>query len=131
MSVTDMKIESKQNSLEGEDIYRNRSVLVPRAFQPTISVSASPNKTGTNVNMVVRSDDYVVADVDGRQLMTDRFIMTTKFTSLQAVAAADERARIFDTHIAMLIAARATILDGILPDEPLVIKALPATLFNK
>lgn len=130
MANIDMKIESKDNSLFGEDIYRNRSILVPRAYQPTISHSTSMNKTGTNANVTIRSDDYVVADVDGRQLMTDRFILATKFTALQSVTAVDERARIFDTHLAMLIALRSYVLDGTLPDNPVVIKALPATLFN-
>lgn len=128
--TSDMKVESKDNSIYGEDIYRNRNVLVPRAFQPTISHSVSINKQGTNANVTVRSDDFVVVEVDGRQLSTDRFILSTKFTALQAVTAPEVRERIFDTHIAALVAAKQQILSGVLPDNALVLKALPATLYT-
>lgn len=127
---SNMKIESKDNSVYGEDVYRDRSVLVPRAFQPTLTHSVSINKTGTNANVTIRSDDYVVVDVDGRQLSTDRFILSTKFTALQAVTAVEVRERIFDTHIAALVAAKQQILNGTLPDTGLVLKVLPATLYT-
>lgn len=116
-----LTIESKQQSLLGTDQYRNKAVAVPRAYQPTVVLTASANAAGTNVNMTVRSDDYVVANVDGRQLQTDRFICTTKFGALQAVTAEVERARIFDTHVAFLIAARESIIAGKLPDNALTV----------
>lgn len=116
-----LAIESKQQSLLGVDVYRDKSIAVPRAYQPTVTLTAASNAAGTNVNMTVRSDDYVVANVDGRQLQTDRFICTTKFGALQAVSAEVERARIFDTHVAFLIAARESIITGKLPDNALTI----------
>lgn len=128
--TTSLTIESKENSLYGTDTYRNKSVIVPRAYQPTASLSAAPNKDGSNVNMSVRVDDFVVANMEGRQLMTDRFIATAKFTALQSVVAQVERERAFDSFLALLIASRESIITGILPDEPLVIKDLPAGLFD-
>lgn len=125
-----LKIESKENSLYGTDTYRNKSVIVPRAYQPIASLTAAPNKDGTNVNMSARVDDFVVATVDGRQVMTDRFIATAKFTALQSVVAQVERERAFDSFLALLIASRESIITGVLPDEPLLIKDLPAGLFD-
>lgn len=128
MSIN-MKIESKDNSLFGTDYYRNSSIVVPRAYQPTAEFSVSLNKPGTNANVTLRTDDYVVASAEGRQFMTDRFIMTTKFNALQSVVAQVERERIFDEHVAILIASRTYMTTGKLPDSPLVIKALPAGIY--
>ena len=117
-----LQIESKNNSVTGTDSYRDTGSTNPRAWQPTASIDVSLNKLGSNANVTVRNDDYVVVmDANGRQIMTDRFIMTTKFTALQEVVAATERERIFDNHVMLLIAAKADILAGRLSDEPLVI----------
>lgn len=89
------------------------------AFRPVVEMTAVPNPRQTSNTMTVRSIHPLVVNVDGVTKSNDSFVMTTKFTSLQHVTNDTERAAIFDSHIAFLLAARASILEGRLPLVPM------------
>lgn len=116
-----LSILSKEQAPQGSDYYRDEAIVVPNAFKPSLVHTVKANATGSNHNVTIRSDDNVVVTSDGKTTASDSFIMTTKFTALQSVIAAEERARIYDAHIVYLALSRKASLDGRLPDSPIVI----------
>lgn len=114
-------ILSKDNDLLGTDKYRDTTKTIPMAFRATIDMSVNQNSTATNNNVSVRSVHPVVKDISGVTTSSDSFLAVTKFSSLQHITNDVERAACFDNHVAFLLAARSSILDGQLPDEPVVL----------
>lgn len=114
-------ILSKDNDLLGTDKYRDTTKTIPMAYRATIDMSVNQNSTATNNNVTVRSVNPVVKEVAGVTTSQDSFLMVTKFSSLQHITNDTERAACFDKHVAFLLAARASILDGQLPDAPIVL----------
>lgn len=112
---------SKQTDLLGTDLYRVESPTVPLAYRQTIShsVTKSPSNQSHSVN--VRSVAPVLKTIDGVVTSSDSFLMTTKFTALQHVVDDVLRAKIYDDHIAFLIASRTTNLNGGLPKTAVTI----------
>ena len=112
---------SKQTDLLGTDLYRNENPAVPLAYRQTIthSVAKSPSSLSHSVN--VRSVAPVLKTVDGTVTSSDSFLMTTKFTALQHVVDDTLRAKIYDDHVAFLIASRNTNLNGGLPKTAVTI----------
>lgn len=114
-------ITSKQNSSLGSDTYRLDS-SVPNMFKPTMEYTVGSNKAGTNhqVNIMVRVP-VPVTGTDGRITSTDTFTAQFRFTSLQNVDSPVLRAQALDTIANTITAARQSILDGSLPDNPLTV----------
>lgn len=115
-----LAILSKDNDLLGTDKYRETDKTVPMAYRPTVEMSVNANASGTNNNVTVKSTFPVVTTVNGVTTSKDSFLMVSKFSSLQHITNDVERAKAFDDHIKFLGKARASILDGQLPDAPVV-----------
>lgn len=96
----------------GTSIYQFDSVRAPAQFMPTITVSAVQNSSGTNTNVTVGSEYPIISEVDGVNVATNRFKMTTVFTALRSIQSDVERARLFDEHVTYLTANKANILAG-------------------
>lgn len=119
MTSKSFEITSKQNSSLGSDTYRLNS-SVPNMFKPTLEYTVGSNKLGTNhqVNIMVRVP-VPVTGTDGRTTSADTFTAQFRFTSLQNVDAPVLRAQALDAIANTITAARQSILDGSLPDNPL------------
>lgn len=118
-----IKILSKDNDLVGTDKYRDDTKSVPLAYRHTIDMSVNPNASGTNNMVTVKSTLPVPAIVDGRATSNDAFTVSTKFSSLQHITNDVERAAVLTKHIEFLTKAKDAMLDGQLPDEPIVMTA--------
>lgn len=116
--MAQFSIVSKQNDIYGIDKYRFNDVSVPVAYRHNIEMQVAENPRKTSNTVTVRSVTPIVKVIDGSSVSTDSFVATTKFTALQQVTNAAERAACFDKHVAFLLAARADILEGRLPLEP-------------
>ena len=122
MAIT-YKIQSKDNSSTGRDIYRAELTGVPNLYKPTLTHEVVENQAKTNrqQNITIRVPVREL-DMSGKMTSKDSFVVGIRFTSLQHVVAVNERAEALDSAIAYLTAARASLLDGGLPDNPLVVK---------
>lgn len=124
MTSKSFEITSKQNSSLGTDTYRLNS-SVPNMFKPTLEYTVGSNKLGTNhqVNIMARVP-VPVTGTDGRTTSTDTFTAQFRFTSLQNVDAPLLRAQALDAIANTISAARQSILDGSLPDNPLAVSVV-------
>lgn len=109
MSVS---LYSQSASPLGTSIYRFVGVAVPAQFIPTLVFSAKSNNAGTNNWVKVNTKYPLISEIDGVNTETNAFVMTTEFSALQSVIADTERERIFDEHVAFLVAHKLDILDG-------------------
>lgn len=116
-----IKILSKDNDLLGTDLYRDDNKAIPMAFRPTITHSVNKSASGTNNQVTVKSLHPVLVAIAGVTTADDSFLVVTKFSALQHIVNDDERAAAFDNHVKFLIKARQAILDGELPDAPVVV----------
>lgn len=114
-------ILSKDNDLFGTDRYRDNNKTVPMAHRATIDMSVNPNASGTNNQVTIKSLEPVIRTIDGVVSSDDSFLVVTKFSSLQHITNDAERERAFDNHLRFLITGKQAILDGQLPDAPVVI----------
>ena len=96
----------------GKSTYRLTGVVVPALYAPTIVHQTTRNASGTNIDNKVSSAYPLYGEVDGVGKIKGTFRMVTTFTALQSVVNSDERARIFDEHIAYLTAHKGKILNG-------------------
>lgn len=122
MAIT-YKIQSKDNSVTGRDVYRAELAGTPNLYKPTIVHEVVENQAKTNrqQNITIRVPVREL-DANGKMTSRDTFVCGIRFTSLQHVVATAERAEAIDTAIAYLTAARAALLDGGLPDGPLTVE---------
>lgn len=116
-----IKILSKDVDSFGMDTYRDDNATIPLAYRPTITHEVNPNTSGTNNQVTIRVRVPVVTTVNGVATSTDRFEFIGKYTALQAVTADVERARCLDLAIEYLTAAKAAIINGILPATPVAL----------
>lgn len=110
-----IKILSKDTDCFGMDTYRDDNVTIPLAFRPTLTHEVNPNASGTNNQVTIRVRVPVVTTLNGVTTSTNRFEFIGKFTALQAVTSDVERMRCLDIAIEYLNAAKASIVNGILP----------------
>lgn len=94
-------------------VYRYLPTGIAPAFASKISIAATPNKVGSNINMVIAVSVPVVATdpVTGQSAKNTIKVFTT-YTALQQVVAADEKALAIDAMIQALTVYRNRIIDG-------------------
>lgn len=107
-----VSIYSQSASPLGSSTYRFDGVAAPAQFIPTLTFEAKANGSGTNNWVRVDSTYPLITVVDGVTTQTDAFRMKSEFTALQNVIADTERERLFDEHVAFLVAQKANILAG-------------------
>lgn len=94
-------------------MYRYLPVGIAPAFASKITIAATPNKAGSNINMTVAvSVPVVVTDPVTGQSAKDTIKMSTTYTALQQVVAAEEKALAIDAMIQALTDYRDLIIDG-------------------
>lgn len=118
-----IKIISKDNDILGTDKYRDDDATIPLAYRQTMELSVSPNASGTNHNVSLKTVVPVVNTIDGVTVSNDSFLAVTKFSALQHITNDTERAAAYDKHVAFLSNAevREAFLNGQLTDEPVTI----------
>lgn len=116
-----LSIVSKQNDIYGIDKYRFNDNSIPVAYRHSIEMQVAENPRKTSNTVTVRSVTPIVKVIDGSSVSTDSFVATTKFTALQQVTSATQRAACLDKHIAFLQKARDDILEGRLPLTPVTL----------
>lgn len=99
----------------GTDVYRDDNATVPLMFRATLTHSIKPNQAGTNNQVTVGVKVPVVTTVNGVNVSENRFECIVKFTALQNITNDTERARCLDLAIEYLTAAKANLIQGILP----------------
>lgn len=109
---------TSQSSL-GRVQTRDTAIAAPSMYQPTITADAVLNKSGSNVNVTVKSDYPLPSSVDGLWKSPNRFLIRTSITALQSVTNATERAAILDAHIAFLTKHKAVLMAGGVPTSNL------------
>lgn len=109
---------TSQSSL-GRVQVRDTAVAAPSMFQPTIMAEAVINKSGSNVNVTVKSDFPLPTNADGLWKSPNRFLIRTSITALQSVTNAAERAAVLDAHIAFLTKHKAVLMAGGVPTSNL------------
>ena len=96
----------------GTSIYTFVDVSAPAMYVPRLYIQTKRNNSGTNIDTTISTNYPLTVVVDGVTTVRNTLKMKTTFTALQNVVAADERARIFDEHVAFLTAHREKILVG-------------------
>lgn len=94
-------------------VYRHLPSGIAPAFASKITIAATPNKAGSNINMTVSvAVPVVVIDQNNGQSAKDTIKASLTYTSLQQVVAAEEKALAIDAMISALTAQRDLIIDG-------------------
>lgn len=94
-------------------VYRYLPTGTAPAFASKITIAATPNKVGSNINMTVAVVvPIVVTDPIGGQSAKDSIKVSLTYTSLQQVVATNEKALAIDAMISALTANRNLIIDG-------------------
>lgn len=94
-------------------VYRYLPSGVAPAFASKITIAATPNKVGSNINMTVAvSVPVVLTDPVMGQSAKDTIKCTATYTALQQVVASEEKALAIDALIQALTAYRDLIIDG-------------------
>lgn len=109
MSLTPYSVSA---SPLGTSIYRFASVDAPAQYVPELVHTTVQNKTGTNINNVIRISAPITAVVDGVTTSANKFIAEFKFTALRSVKEDTMRIRVLDEMIAYLTANRNNIANG-------------------
>ena len=107
-----LTIYSQSASPLGTTIYRFTGIVAPAQFVPTLTVTTSRNRTGTNVMYKAVVDYPLITTVDGVTLAPNHFKFNFEFTALQSVENNSERERVLDEVIAFLTAHRDEITAG-------------------
>lgn len=115
-----LQILQKDNSIVGTDMYRSTDASIANAFRPTLSHAINPNSLGTNNQVTIKSVVPVVVNNEGVASSTNQYFCSLKFSSLQHITNDAERELAFDNLIEYATKAKAWILSGTLPDEPIV-----------
>lgn len=94
-------------------VYRYLPTGIAPAFASKITIAATPNKVGSNINMTVAvSVPVVITDPVNGQSAKDTIKCTATYTALQQVVATKEKALAIDALIAALTSYRNLIIDG-------------------
>lgn len=123
-----LKILQKDNAFVGTDVYRANDVAVPAAYRAGLVHSHNINQNGSNHQVTIKSTVPVVTVIDGISQSNNAFLGVIKFSSLQSITSDTEREACYDNLIAYAIVAKANILSGTLPDEPIVVPTLASLL---
>lgn len=105
---------SVSTSPTGESAYRANVAGTPAQFQPVLREKVTPNKTGTNNNVLVKLT-YPIAKLDatkGVWSANNTVVLTFSMTSLQNVVATAEMTDAYDAMISFLTKAKAAYIDG-------------------
>lgn len=105
-------LQSGSTSPLGTSIYTFVGISVPALYMPKLVNKTTRNKSGTNIESLVECKYPLVVNVDGINTVRNTIQMKTTFTALQAVLAPTEAERVFDEHVAFLVAHKAKILAG-------------------
>lgn len=94
-------------------VYRYLPPGIAPAFASKITIAATPNKVGSNINMTVAvAVPIVVIDPVNGQSAKDTIKVSLTYTSLQQVVATVEKTLAIDAMISALTAHRTLIIDG-------------------
>lgn len=86
--------------------YRVEDLTIPPMYRRTLTLTAKPNSSGTNVNVAFKLVTPVVLTVNGELVAKNRRVFSGTFTSLQNVIDASEGKDVLD------VAAALTALKG-------------------
>ena len=93
-------------------VWRREDLTVPPMYRPTIMQAARPNKTGTNVNVMIKAVVPVVdTDAAGKKTSSNTVIAQATITSLQNIVG-DHTGNAIDALIAALTQQKAAIVAG-------------------
>lgn len=86
----------------GETKYMIDGVVAPAQFQPTITVSTSRNKAGTNTMWTLHGEYPILVEQGGIQVNNDTFRIKFEFTSLRGTISTTERTALINEVLTFL-----------------------------
>lgn len=110
--VGDFVVFNQPSGSNDPAVWRREDLTVPPMYRPTITQTARSNKTGTNVNVMIKVAVPVVdTDVSGKKTSNNTVIAQATVTSLQNIVG-DHTSHAIDALIAALTQQKASIIAG-------------------